>query len=157
MEKQNKKVLVFMGLGVIIALLIYAIYTYLNSLKTEVVNGIAASNNLIGSKQGSISNQSTIAKGQSGRYFLGKKVINLTHESIDNLHRLTDVPKATSYCIIHLIDCEVEYNQDGDFTNGSPKSNVQITIDSVTLIEAFCMKVVSVISPNAKIYIEYYQ
>lgn len=157
MKKKHKRALGYMALGILISTIVFVIYNYVNSLKKEIT-GITASNRLTGNVQGIVSSQSPVAVvHQTGKYFLGKRIINLTNESINNVYRLTNVPKGTSYCIIHLIECEVEYNSDGDFTNGSPIANAQITIDSGPLIEVFNMKITSAIMPNAKIYVEYYQ
>lgn len=128
---------------------------FLNSEKAEQQNTKPVLGN---STTGLVGNQSPVTIVQTtGRYFLGKHIINLTNESIGNIYRLTNVPKGSTYCNIHLIECEVEYNQDGDYSNGSPVSNSQITIDSGALIEVFTMKVTSAVLPECKIYIEYYQ
>ena len=126
---------------------------FLTSEKTQQQSSIPILGNT-----GLVGNQSPVTIVQNtGKYFLGKQIINLTNESIDNIYRLSKIPKGSTFCTIHLMDCEVEYNQDGDYSNGSPISNSQITIDSGALMEVFSMKVISVIMPECKIYIEYYQ
>ena len=161
-KTQNIALYIILGLLVLIAVLVFSFFERIKKMyeyfsKVQEVNTVLKiqpqSNN-----QGLTSKQSPVTIVQTaGRYFLGKRIINLTNESIGNVYRLTDVPKGSSYCTIHLIECEVEYNQDGDFANGSPVSDSQITIDSGALISVFHMKVTSAIMPEAKIYIEYYQ
>lgn len=161
-KTQNIALYIIFGLLILIAVLVFSFFERIKKMyeyfsKVQEVNTVLKiqpqSNN-----QGLTSRQSPITIVQTaGRYFLGKRIINLTNESIGNIYRLTNVPKGSTYCNIHLIECEVEYNQDGDYSNGSPVSNSQITIDSGALIEVFTMKVTSAVLPECKIYIEYYQ
>lgn len=153
MKKEHRKIMLFTALIIVIFLLIYA---YIKSTKKEIIEDVKTAN--VNSLTGMTSNQpASIIQNKKGKYFLGKNIINLTNESINEVYKLTNVPKGTSYAIVHLINCEVEYNQDGDFANGSPTANAQITIDSAPLIEVFNMKVISSIVQNSKIYVEYYQ
>ena len=92
-----------------------------------------------------------------GKVFLGKRIAIFSPTSLNTQSKLVDIPEGSNYAILYMIDCEIEYNQDGDFENGSPKSNHTITIDSNALIENFNYKVKFVKSNSSRIYIEYYQ
>ena len=91
-----------------------------------------------------------------GKVFLGKRIAIFSPTSLNTQSKLFDIPEGSNYAILYMIDCEIEYNQDGDFENGSPKSNHTITIDSNALIENFNYKVKFVKSNSSRIYIEYY-
>ena len=91
-----------------------------------------------------------------GKVFLGKRIAIFSPTSLNTQSKLFDIPEGSNYAILYMIDCEIEYNQDGDFENGSPKSNHTITIDSNALMSNFNYKVKFVKSNSSRIYIEYY-
>ena len=90
------------------------------------------------------------------KVFLGKRIAIFSPTSLNTQSKLFDIPEGSNYAILYMIDCEIEYNQDGDFENGSPKSNHTITIDSNALMSNFNYKVKFVKSNSSRIYIEYY-
>ena len=91
-----------------------------------------------------------------GKVFLGKRIAIFSPTSLNTQSKLFDIPEGSNYAILYMIDCEIEYNQDGDFEGGSPKSNDTITIDSNALMSNFNYKVKFVKSNSSRIYIEYY-
>jgi len=133
-----------------VSLLGYWIFDYIKKLKNEITfqkNTHAEIPKITATNQN---------YNDYGKIFLGKRIANFSPTSLNTQSKLFDIPAGSNYAILYMIDCEIEYNQDGDFENGSPKSNHTITIDSNALMSNFNYKVKFVKSNSSRIYIEYY-
>ena len=133
-----------------VSLLGYWIFDYIKKLKNEIT---FQKNTHTEIPKITATNQNY---NDYGKVFLGKRIAIFSPTSLNTQSELVDIPAGSNYAILHMIDCEIEYNQDGDFENGSPKSNHTITIDSNALMSNFNYKVKFIKSNSSRIYIEYY-
>ena len=134
-----------------LSLLGYWIFDYIKKLKNEITAQTTTN-----SKVPKITATNQTSQNDFGKIFLGKRIAIFSPTSLNTNSKLLDIPAGSNYAILHIIDCEIEYNQDGDFENGSPKSNHTITIDSYALMNNFHYKVTFLKSNSSRIYIEYY-